>query len=480
MAVYPNKIVLKDTTDATVDALAAISFETEDITFGEIVVNRVSDEVFLLTKYNYGLGKVISAPAPLGDRGSITVTNSGYTWIINDGSVTDIKIAGPISIANGGTGQSTANAGLNALLPSQAGATGKALFTDGTNTYWDTAAGGGGSSLPINGTINDILKWDGASWISAGLSTFSIDQLGDVDTTTNALSINNILKWNGTSWIGTSLSLSELSDVNITSYIPTINDILKWDGTSWISAGFSTFSIDQLGDVDTTTVAPVTNDILKWDGALWRSASFSTFSIGQLSDVNTTTVVPTRNQSLTWNGTAWAPGNPATLIGRGDGGDYDNAIVGSAFIFGVWGGGDFDIDGGEDGGDFSNGSVASYIGDLPIELLVPSIVDGGEVTTTYISVFIPAPRIIAITAGSPIVTIGTAIIVTSTTMILNAQTDIMAGHIPYIIISSPIELTLNVSGSPSIQTGPVDNYFSSFVAQTYGWENNILIDWWAT
>ncbi|MFI5185928.1 MAG: beta strand repeat-containing protein [Chitinophagales bacterium] len=42
-----------------------------------------------------------------------------------------------IGIANGGTGQTTANAALNALLPAQAGNSGEVLSTDGTNTSWN-------------------------------------------------------------------------------------------------------------------------------------------------------------------------------------------------------------------------------------------------------------------------------------------------------------------------------------------------------
>jgi len=41
-----------------------------------------------------------------------------------------------LPIANGGTGQTTANAALNALLPTQTGNTGQVLTTDGTNTNW--------------------------------------------------------------------------------------------------------------------------------------------------------------------------------------------------------------------------------------------------------------------------------------------------------------------------------------------------------
>ena len=58
------------------------------------------------------------------------------TW--NQVSLT-ASVSGILPIANGGTGQSTANAAFNALAPSQAGNSGKYLSTNGTNTSWATA-----------------------------------------------------------------------------------------------------------------------------------------------------------------------------------------------------------------------------------------------------------------------------------------------------------------------------------------------------
>lgn len=53
------------------------------------------------------------------------------------------EATGTLAVENGGTGQSTANGALNALLPSQTGNGGKALKTDGANASWsdDTDTG---------------------------------------------------------------------------------------------------------------------------------------------------------------------------------------------------------------------------------------------------------------------------------------------------------------------------------------------------
>lgn len=67
-----------------------------------------------------------------GDR--VTVFSNGTNFY----SVKASNITGTLDIANGGTGQITANAAFNALAPSQTGNNGKYLTTNGTNTSWAT------------------------------------------------------------------------------------------------------------------------------------------------------------------------------------------------------------------------------------------------------------------------------------------------------------------------------------------------------
>ncbi len=52
------------------------------------------------------------------------------------------RVSGTLPIANGGTGQTGANAAFNALAPTQTTHTGKFLQTDGTNTSWVASSGG--------------------------------------------------------------------------------------------------------------------------------------------------------------------------------------------------------------------------------------------------------------------------------------------------------------------------------------------------
>jgi len=89
----------------------------------------------------------------------VAIANGDRVVIFSNGTnfyeVKTSNVTGTVAIANGGTGQTTANAAFNALAPSQTGNNGKYLTTDGTNTSWDaidiSTADVTGVLLPVNG-----------------------------------------------------------------------------------------------------------------------------------------------------------------------------------------------------------------------------------------------------------------------------------------------------------------------------------------
>jgi hypothetical protein len=110
---------------------------------------------------------------------AITVKHSKVSTIPDDADTSlvrpsdwnaDHTLTGTVPVANGGTGASTANDGLNALLPSQTSNNGKVLTTDGTNATWVASSGSGtvtsvaatagtgisvtGSPITTSGTLN--------------------------------------------------------------------------------------------------------------------------------------------------------------------------------------------------------------------------------------------------------------------------------------------------------------------------------------
>jgi hypothetical protein len=97
------------------------------------------------------------------------------------------NVTGIVAIANGGTGQTTANAALNALLPVQTGNATKYLQTNGTNASWDAISL---STADITGVLPTA---NGGT----GLSAFTANQVFYASST-SAIAQSSNLQFNGT------------------------------------------------------------------------------------------------------------------------------------------------------------------------------------------------------------------------------------------------------------------------------------------
>jgi hypothetical protein len=97
------------------------------------------------------------------------------------------NVTGIVAIVNGGTGQTTANTALNALLPVQTGNATKYLQTDGTNASWDAISL---STADITGVLPTA---NGGT----GLSAFTANQVFYASST-SAIAQSSNLQFNGT------------------------------------------------------------------------------------------------------------------------------------------------------------------------------------------------------------------------------------------------------------------------------------------
>lgn len=150
----------------TVSVIAASQALT--YTSGPTSTASANQSVYAMLRFTTTTGAAFSVYAPPNSKAYIVWNNSGYSMTIYNSTVignttaagTGVTIAdgkkvlvfsdatnfytidaanltGTLAIANGGTGQTTANAALNALLPSQTSNANKYLQTDGSNTSWD-------------------------------------------------------------------------------------------------------------------------------------------------------------------------------------------------------------------------------------------------------------------------------------------------------------------------------------------------------
>jgi hypothetical protein len=115
--------------------------------YGRITAVTSNTSIVTSVTVNGSVGRITSTGSPITSSGTITldlaasgVTAGAYTLpnITVDayGRITAVSSSSTLPISNGGTGQTTANAALNALLPNQTPNAFKVLTTDGTNSSW--------------------------------------------------------------------------------------------------------------------------------------------------------------------------------------------------------------------------------------------------------------------------------------------------------------------------------------------------------
>jgi hypothetical protein len=126
-------------------------------------------------------------------------------------------VSGTLPVANGGTGQTTANAAFNALAPSQTANSGKYLTTDGTDTSWATvvqttfSAGTTGftpstatsGAVTLGGTLNVANGGTGQTTAQAAMNTFA-----------GATTSGQYLRGNGTNVVMASIVAGDVPTLN--------------------------------------------------------------------------------------------------------------------------------------------------------------------------------------------------------------------------------------------------------------------------
>jgi hypothetical protein len=156
------------------------------------------------------------------------------------------------------------------------------------------------ATVATTGSYNDLLDLP-----STDLST--IDAIGDVDTTTDALSTGQLLQWNGSSWVNATIDGAQDTTYSLTVAGSATNadltltpdtglaETIEFVGGTGIDVGINlsgqvevvnnaTYAINDLSDVNISN--PALNEVLAYDGAQWIASTPSTgialtdFSVG--------------------------------------------------------------------------------------------------------------------------------------------------------------------------------------------------------
>ena len=173
----------------------------------------------------------------------------------------DHTISGTVPIANGGTGETTANAAINALLPSQSSNVGKVLTTDGTNTSWQT--NGTGTVTSVTGTAPvSVATGTTTPVISMAAATGSVNgYLTSTDWTTfngkaPATSGTSILYGNGS---------GGFSNVTVGSGITFAGGTLSATGTGGDVVGPASATDNAIARYNLTTGKLIQNSVVTID-----------------------------------------------------------------------------------------------------------------------------------------------------------------------------------------------------------------------
>jgi len=192
----------------------------------------------------------------------------------------DHSLVGTVPIANGGTGQATANDAFNALAPSQTSASGKYLTTDGTNTSWATN--------PL-GTVTSVAATAGTGISVTGSPITTSGTLNITNTApdqTVALTASTGISVTGTYPNFTITNTSPSSGGTVTSVAATVPSVFSIAGSPITTSGTLaiTYSGTALpvvnGGTGVTTSTGTTNVVLS------GSPTIVTPVIAQINDAN--------------------------------------------------------------------------------------------------------------------------------------------------------------------------------------------------
>lgn len=190
-----------------------VQWPTNSPTIGTYIGVSATNTLSFLSPPGGGGGTVTSVGVSGGSTG-LTTTGGPITV---SGTIT---LTGTLAIANGGTGQTSAPAAINALAPTQTGNSGKFLTTDGTSVSWGSAGGGSGTVTSVDVIANNGMTISGNPITTSGTLTFGLGNITPLSVLAT-----------GTLTVSTSVTAPSMGN-RVTTGFPTIDWNVSTGGTN--------------------------------------------------------------------------------------------------------------------------------------------------------------------------------------------------------------------------------------------------------
>jgi hypothetical protein len=314
-----NRILVKDETNQTYNGVytwatggTVLTRATDADTYG-VGANQLSLNDYFFTQngtVNKGIAYVLNAPAGTIIFGTSNITFAEFSSSQVYTGTAPINITGTVislntvPITSGGTGQITANAAINALLPNQSGNAGKVLSTDGTNTSW-IVNGSGDVVGPASATDNAVVRFDTTTGKLIKNSTVTIDNSGNI-VTNGDLAVNGgditTTQTTGTVFNTTATTLNmggaaTTVSIGAATGTATINNttLTLPNGSSVITMGNRL----RLGQAALTTSATTANQVFASVSTTYHNSKFQV-SIISGSDYHSADIAITHNGTTSY------------------------------------------------------------------------------------------------------------------------------------------------------------------------------------